>query len=220
MSNLSDENNNFEIVGRNGKIFMRTKSGSEINVTSRFHPPKKAPSPPKKAPSPPKPQQRIIGPGSYFQNNNLRKKKAALNVLNSVKSRLTKNEFNHLKNYTNRLINTVKIKIPGIKSQYKNYIVTRNGKLHAYAITYNRPSNNKTRLLELLVSKGGAGKNIINKIKSNARNAEKSKIRIYAVKSAVPFYKSLGFINKGNVNDLHKLMNYDIIFSDTSNKLL
>lgn len=218
MSNLSDESNNsFEIFGRNGKIFMRTKSGSEINVTNRFKPtPKKSPSPKApspKAPSPPKqtkrPRQNITGPGAYFQTNNARKKKAALNVLNSVKSKLTKNEFNHLKNYTNRLLNIVKIKVPGLKSQYKNYTVTRNGKLHAYAITYNRPSNNNTRILELLVSKGGAGKNIINKIKSNARNAKKSKIRIYAVKSAVPFYKGLGFTNKGNVNGLHTLMNYN-----------
>ena len=210
MSNLNNENNT-EIVRRNGKVFVRTKSGSEFNMTSRFQ--TRQPSPVKpRQPSPPRkrPRPHIIGPGTYFQNSNARKKQAALNVLNSFKYILNKNEFNHLRNYTNKLLNTVKEKIPGMRNPYKNYKVNRNGKLHAYAIIYNSPSNNKTRTIELLVSKGGAGKNIINQIKSNARTAHKNKLRIHAVKSAVNFYKSIGFKNRGNLNNLHKLMNYNI----------
>lgn len=180
--NLSNNENNIKTFVRNGKMYMRL--GNKNIYMGPFKP----------QPSTVKPT--IYGPGTYFKNNNEKKKIAINLVKNTIQSQLnkSKNLIVLKPAYAYSLLRKVG------QSTYKNYVALSNsGLIHGFAVIYNSPNKPTTRNIEVIatVPGRGIGRNLINKIKQNAKLNGKNKISLQAVQSAVQFYNKLGFTRSG-----------------------
>lgn len=134
-------------------------------------------------------------------------KRSALNLLNSRRNNIPKNEYANLKNQIANKLNLKPRRIPGTPVMRK-YSAMNNGKLVGFAVVQNRIRNN-VRNLHLIVARKGVGRKIFDEILRNAIANGRSNIELHSVKSAVNAYKKWGFKNKGNLGT-YQLMTHSL----------
>jgi hypothetical protein len=206
LAKLKKNNNKPTIkVGNNGKVYIKVNNKFILwkNTTKPSMPVRKYT----------RNQLNIIGPSTRVYNN-VRLAKA-LNVYNNaIQKQLNALEMLRVTNrpaYNNAVkhllsrgyvLDKLKTVGRGHPAVFKNYTASNknNQSIRGFVVFHNSPSNNSTRVLNLIVTrpKEKVGEFLIKKVLENASRNGKTLIRLNSVKSAVNFYKRFGFKPIGN----------------------
>lgn len=199
MNNNWDPNaENVTTVVKGGKVY--TKIGNQLFLSRVAAKPN---SPNKKH------NVNILGPGTYFVKNP-NKKRNAMNVVRTTqakqmqraKNTMNGNQYNKFvsgllkENYVANVLESVG------KQKFKNWVAIskNNGSIRGFAIVHNNSRNGRN--VNVIATRTGekVGSLLMRHIIANARKNRKQIIHLTSVKSAINFYKKLGFKGTGNGN--------------------
>jgi len=192
-------------VGNNGKVYIKVGNKFILwkNTTRPSTPVRKYT----------RNQLNITGPSTRVYNNARLAK--ALNVYNNaIRKQLNAFEMLRVTNrpaYNNAVkhllsrgyvLDKLKTVGRGHPAVFKNYTARakNNQSIRGFVVFHDSPSNNSTRVLNLIVTrpKEGVGNVLMKKVLENASRNGKTLIRLNSVKSAGNFYKRFGFKPIGN----------------------
>lgn len=197
-NNWNPNEENVKTVMKGGKVYM--KIGNQLILVRG---PAGANAPPAK-----KHNTNVRGPGTYFRNNP-NKKRNAMNVVQSTQAKQierAKNTMNveQYKKFLRGLLSPsyVANKLESVgKQTFKNWVVVskNNGSIRGFAIVHNSRNG---RNVNVIATRTGekVGTLLMNHIIADAKKNKKPLILLTSVKSAVNFYKGLGFQGNGNGN--------------------